>query len=109
MVDEFVGRGGVAIRLLTDQDFVHDQAQAVNVSTGRNAFAFDLLRRDIGGRADQRPFLGNTAHAQVFGNAKVSQVSILVFFQENVVGFDVPMDHTFAMGNAHSGGDLVEQ
>src|SRR5262249_37796862 len=47
LVEKLVWGGGIWIRFVSNQRFVDDQSQAVNVAAGRHWLALDLFRRSV--------------------------------------------------------------
>ena len=93
----------------TGEQFVQDDAQAVNVGLRRDGFVEKLLRRSIaGGDWQVRPgrFAAVLPGA---GDAEIGQVSVAVFIQKDVGRFDIAMDDALPVGSGQGGGDLIDE
>src|SRR5688500_7664855 len=107
-MNEFCWCGSLVVRLFTDQQFVDDQPQTINIGARGNWFTLDLFRGDIRWCVDYRVRGCDGAKAEIFGNSKVSQISVDIFIKKIVLWLDVPMHDIFEMRDCQCRGDLFK-
>ncbi len=109
---DVIDRSGTLEGLPAGEQLEEQDAQGVDVGLGADRFGTDLLRGDVGRRADdagQHGIAGLLGVAQVLGDAEVSQVGVLVFVEQDVGRFQVAVDDAHAVGGVQRAADLVEQ
>ena len=100
--------GGALEGRLPGQTLVEHAAERVLVGSAIHRTAFDLFRRDIGGRPDRERVL--TRGAADVGEApretEVSQIDVPVLVEEHVRGLDVTVDEPALVGRVEGGSNL---
>ena len=92
--------------------FEEHTAEGVDVRTCVDRAPFDLLRRDVGDRSDERAFAGEARdRGSVPGQAKVAEIRRLTVARadQDVGRFDVPMHKTEAVRGVERVSDLCQQ
>src|SRR5664279_5502688 len=97
VLEECAGRR-TNIRLDSRQNFIHDQAQTVEVGLGRQFRVIDLLWSKVSHRTKKLSRSGNDVRIDDFGDTKVGQIRIILMVEQEVIRLDVPVNHAVSMG-----------
>ena len=91
------GRGTVAMkRRVAGNHGVENHAEGKKIGAAIRAFTHQLFGGHVGGRSQDAAGNGEVSHIQ-FGNAKIGNLGMTVFGEQNVRGLNVAVNDTLGM------------
>src|SRR6266545_7533482 len=101
------------VRPLSRQKLVQDDPERVHVARGGQLLAADLLRARVFWRQEPQGSLG-AVHGLLFdgqdlGQAEVEELGNSLGSDQDVAGFDIPMDHEALVSVLHCRADPLEE
>ena len=110
VLDHQFGVGRFRKRVSTDQQFIEQYTQGIDISLGCDWFGLHLFGGDVGWGTQDGFGLGRlSVCTQFLGDAKIGEVGVALLIEQDVGGFQVAMDDAFPMSSLQGGGDLIDQ